>query len=59
MHEWEVDLGLDRRSERVHADGWQVTTNGDLLFLNAERGREPFFLRAFATGTWREVSLYA
>lgn len=60
MHEWTVSLGLGATSERVESDGWQIGPNGDLVFINIdERGREPFFIRAFAAGRWVEVSLYA
>lgn len=59
MHEWHVIL--DDNEVSVSADGWQVSPNGDLVFLNApeEGHRNPFFLRAFAVGTWKEVQLYA
>jgi hypothetical protein len=58
MHEWTVYLST-MDTARVSADSWQVGPNGDLAFINEEeRGRDPFFVRAFAAGTWREVSLY-
>jgi hypothetical protein len=45
--------------ERVYADGWQVSGNGDLAFMNDPRSATPFFTRAYAAGTWQTVSLYA
>lgn len=58
MHEWEVVIGIGNR-ERVKSDAWQIGPNGDLVFLNGDGGRDTFFVRAFATGTWKEVQLYA
>jgi hypothetical protein len=59
MHEWEVYLNTTDTAH-VSADSWQVGPNGDLVFINeGERGRDPFFVRAFAAGTWREVRSYA
>jgi hypothetical protein len=57
-HEWCVSLSNGDEG-RVSADGWQVTSNGDLLFINGPYDREPFYVRAFAAGTWKEVWLYA
>lgn len=52
--------GMERATkEQVTADGWQIGVNGDLVFVNDPYGSRPFFLRAFAAGTWLEVSLYA
>lgn len=56
-HEWKVSRGVDIASETVIAEGWQIGPNGDLAFGNGLNTHDPFFVRAFAKGTWEEVSL--
>lgn len=63
-HQWTVKLTgkVDSAAARVTADGWQVGPNGDLAFFNGQTRHgvfDPFFVRAFAAGTWTDVSLYA
>jgi hypothetical protein len=56
-HEWSITKeggGV----VRVIAEGWQIGPNGDLLFANGLNGLNPFCVRAFAKGTWREVNIY-
>lgn len=57
-HTWTVYLS-NGGSVRVEADGWQVGPNGDLTFINGPYNSRPFFVQAFASGTWREVSQFA
>jgi len=61
QHEWTVTYmdGDDKTTERVWADAWNVSANGDLAFLNDPYGSEPFFHRAYAAGTWLTVRLFA
>lgn len=47
------------RATQVKADGWQLSPNGDLVFIDDPYGERPFGVQAFAAGTWRGVSLYS
>lgn len=57
-HEWTVTKEAGG-VVRVTAEGWQIGPNGDLAFGNGLNGPNPFYVRAFSKGIWREVNLYA
>lgn len=58
MHEWIVTTHTG--ATRQHrADRFDVTKNGDLVLMNGPGVEGPYYVRAYAAGMWREVSLFA
>lgn len=54
MYEWVV-ITSTGAARRHRADRFDILKNGDLVFMN-EHGE---YIRAYAAGTWSEISLYA
>lgn len=60
-HTWTITYldGETLTVEQFDADAFQVGVDGTLALVNDPNGRQPFLTRAFASGVWKEIHLYA